>query len=109
MEEAFPYYLSIGMSAYEYWEGDPYIVKSYQKAHELKIEMRNQEMWLQGLYNYQATKSALEAFGYALAGGKGSKPKGYIEYPLPVTEREKKEARKREVEKTISWFKQGQN
>ena len=32
-EECFPYYLAIGMSSAEYWEGDPSLARYYRKAH----------------------------------------------------------------------------
>ena len=50
----FPYYLSIGMSYEEYWQKDPGLVVAYRKAEELRNEKRNEEMWLQGMYIYEA-------------------------------------------------------
>ena len=52
--EQFPYYLSIGMTPDQYWDGDPALVKYYRKADELKWERKNQELWLQGMYFYEA-------------------------------------------------------
>ncbi len=50
----FPYYLSIGMTEEQYWDRDSTLVKSYRKAEELRKERVNQEMWLQGMYIYDA-------------------------------------------------------
>lgn len=50
----FPYYLSIGMTEEQYWDRDCTLVKSYRKAEELRKERVNQEMWLQGMYIYDA-------------------------------------------------------
>jgi len=78
--DAFPYYLSIGMTYDQYWECNPYLVEDYRKAHKLQIEQRNQELWLQGLYIY-------DAFGVVLANAfssKGSKKQSYIEKPIEL-------------------------
>lgn len=75
------------MPSVEYWEGDPYLVQAYRAAHELRNEQRNQEMWLQGLYNSRAVAVGM--------GSKDKKTKKQIEYydkPIritPMTESEK--------------------
>lgn len=53
-ERLFPYYLSIGMSYEQYWDDDPWLVRAYRKAYELKQEITNQNLWLQGMYIYEA-------------------------------------------------------
>lgn len=59
MEEAFPYYLSIGMTSDEYWNASPYLVYAYRKADEYKQDRMSQEAWLQGLYIYGAFGAVL--------------------------------------------------
>ena len=49
----------IGMTADEYWHGDPYLAKAYRKAYKKRIEARNQELWLQGKYVFDAVSVAL--------------------------------------------------
>ncbi|MEG1683711.1 MAG: hypothetical protein RR295_07765, partial [Oscillospiraceae bacterium] len=49
-----PYYLSIGMTYEQYWMEDPFLVVAYRKADKLRFERRNYEMWMQGLYTYEA-------------------------------------------------------
>lgn len=74
------YYLAIGMPMDEYWNASPHLVKWYRQAHKLRIEERNQELWLQGLYIYNA-------FGTVLAnafGKKGSQKHKYIEKPIEL-------------------------
>ena len=81
--ELFPYYLSIGMSAEQYWEGDCTLPKYYRKAEELRIEKRNQELWLQGMYVYEAicdVSPILHAFAK-----KGTKPNPYSTKPYAIT------------------------
>ena len=77
------------MSADEFWHGDPNLCKSYRLADEYRKEQRNYELWLQGLYNYRALSASLDAFGRGLSGKKGGKSLEYLEYPIPITKREK--------------------
>ena len=90
--DQFPYYLSIGMSPEQYWDGDPTLVKYYRKADELKRKLRNQELWLQGMYIYEAlcdVSPVLNAFA-----NKGTKPLPYIDHPYAITNRERAEEQK---------------
>lgn len=48
-----------GMTYEQFWYGDPYLVVLFRKAHELQVEQRNQELWLQGLYFYNAVSVAI--------------------------------------------------
>ena len=100
-EELFPYYLSIGMTAEQYWDGDCTLAKSYRKAEELRTERRNQEMWLQGMYIYEAicdVSPILHAFAK-----KGAKPHPYPSRPYAITEKqiqqEREEKERRLAEK----------
>lgn len=96
------------MTYEQFWYGEPDMVRAFLKADELNRARRNQEMWLQGLYNYSAVKAVIEAFGWALGGGKGSKPKPYLESPIPITDAEKEEEKKRRIKHTLEWVKAGQ-
>lgn len=81
--ELFPYYLSIGMTPEQYWEGDCMLAKYYRKAEELRNEKRNQELWLQGMYIYEAlcdVAPILHAFAK-----KGTKPMPYSDKPYALT------------------------
>ena len=100
-DECFPYYLSIGMTPEQYWDGDCMLVKYYRKAEELRNEKRNQELWLQGMYIYEAlcdVSPILQAFAK-----KGAKPTPYSEKPYPLTskntERDEEEKQRRLTEK----------
>ncbi len=97
--EAFPYYLSIGMSCDEYWNGDPWLAKAYRKAEELKLEKMNQRLWLQGMYVYDAICCAspiLHAFAK-----KGTKAVPYPKEPYPLTGRQKKKVADNAEKKTF--------
>ena len=95
-----PYYMSIGMSYDDFWNGDVSMVKAYRKAYELREKRRNQELWLQGMYFYEALCDASPLFRFTMK--KGSiKPEPYVREPYPITaaevrEREEREARKKE-------------
>ena len=92
--ELFPFYLSIGMTDEQYWDGDCMLTKDYRKAYEMQKKRQNQMLWLQGAYVYNAILDAspiLQAFAK-----KGTKPLPYLEDPIPLS---KKEARELKEEK----------
>lgn len=99
--ELFPYYLSIGMTPEQYWEGDCTLTKYYRKADEMRKERRNEELWLQGMYIYEAlcdVSPVLRAFAK-----KGAKPQPYPTKPYAITEnqrkRENEEIERKRIEK----------
>jgi hypothetical protein len=68
------------------------LAKFYRKADELSRERRNQELWLQGMYIYEAfcdVAPVLHAFAK-----KGTKPRPYSDHPYAITNREREEAQK---------------
>ena len=86
--ELFPYYLFLGMTAEQYWDGDCTLVKYYRKAEELRNEKRNQELWLQGMYVYEAicdVAPILHAFAK-----KGTKATPYPSKPYALTDKQVK-------------------
>ena len=88
----FPYYLTIGMSADQYWDGDPALTKYYRKADELNRQRKNEELWLQGMYIYEAlcaVSPVMNAFAK-----KGTKPRPYTDHPYALTNRERESERK---------------
>lgn len=97
--EVFPYYLSIGMTAEQFWDGDPTLAKYYRRADELKIERKNQELWLQGLYVYEALCDVAPIL-QAMA-KKGTKARPYPEQPYSITEKQRKRE-KEEQERRVA-------
>lgn len=88
----------MGMSAEEFWHGELQLVKSYRKAYELKQEIKDYELWKQGMYVYEAILDAspiLHAFAK-----KGTKPRPYAEKPygLKQTETEEEEQKQKHIE-----------
>ncbi len=107
-EECFPFYLAIGMSYAEYWEGDPKLAQYFRKAYHIKQEETNNNAWLQGMYVYDAVSTALYN---ALRGFGKQKPpaKDYAKQPYDFKGKVKTEAEKAkeieiEQEKAAAWM-----
>lgn len=97
--ELFPYYLSIGMTYEQYWDGDCTLVKYYRKAEEMRNDKRNQELWLQGMYVYEAicdVSPILHAFAK-----KGAKPHPYPSKPYAINEKQIKQEREEKERKLV--------
>ena len=98
--DQFPYYLAIGMTPEQYWEGDASLTRYYRKSDEIKRRRRNEELWLQGMYIYDALCDVSPIF-HAFA-KRGTKAKPYPDHPYALTgrdrekEREIREAKERE-------------
>ena len=95
-EKACPAYIAYGMTYEQFWDGDVSAHKAYREAEKIRIRKRNQEMWLQGMYVYEAL---LDVAQYNKAFSK-SKPRPYVKEPYDLFEddrkrREEEEQRKR--------------
>lgn len=99
-EQQFPYYLSIGMTEAQYWDGDCELVTHYRKAEEMRRERVNQEMWLQGMYIYDAI-SRLSPILHAFA-KKGAKAEPYVSEPYPITQERADEIRRKREKAQMS-------
>ena len=85
--EQFPYYLAMGMTPEQFWDGEPSLVVHYRKAEEIRREKMNFEKWLQGMYIYEAfadVSPILHAFAK-----KGTKPHPYPDKPYALNEKQK--------------------
>lgn len=71
------------MSEEQYWDEDPELARAYRKAEELRRERRNQEMWLQGMYVYDAIGRISPILHDYVK--KGTKPEPYVEEAYPIT------------------------
>ncbi|GHV09308.1 hypothetical protein FACS1894217_13300 [Clostridia bacterium] len=73
----------MGMTEEQYWDKDCSLAIHYRKADELNQQRRNQELWLQGRYIYDAlclVSPILHAFAK-----KGAKPKPYPSEPYSMS------------------------
>lgn len=84
--ELFPHYLAIGMTEEQYWDKDSRLVVAYRKADELKMNRKNQEMWLQGAYIYDALCRVSPIFRSFAK--KGTKPMPYPSEAYSLTEKQ---------------------
>lgn len=95
--------MSMGMSYNEYWYGEPGMAGDYRRAYNLMRQRKSDEMWLMGLYVYDALSVAISnAFSK-----KGTRPKKYLEEPLritPLTKEEREIKAEQERQKTIAYF-----
>ena len=98
-----PIYMSYGMSYDEFWKESPYRAKFYREAHELKLKQKDELMWVQGMYIYEAlckVSPVLHAFSK-----KGTKPLPYSEKPYlrddENLESEEEKKRKEENERLL--------
>lgn len=94
--KCYPYYKSIGMSPDEFWNGHSYLTVLFREADKIERERKNQELWLQGLYFYEALCKAsplLRAFSEA------TEPIPYSDEPYPITEEALKAKQERDRQK----------
>lgn len=71
----------------DFWNGQSDMVIYYRKAHELRNQQKNQELWLQGMY----VAHALNATVGNMFAKKSAKKATYPEEPFPISEQEIKE------------------
>ncbi|HJA69243.1 MAG TPA: hypothetical protein H9664_04405 [Firmicutes bacterium] len=80
--------MSIGMSYELFWDGNPTLARYYRQADEIRKARRNEELWLQGMYIYEAlcdVAPVLNSFAK-----KGTKPRPYSAQPYPITEKQQR-------------------
>jgi hypothetical protein len=109
-EELCPFYMSIGMSYKEFWEGDVTLTKVYLASYKIKEKREYGTMkwqnWEQGLYIYEAlcdVSPILRAFS------KSKKPLPYPERPYGMEgdekkKKEEKSKKKQEKQKELELY-----
>lgn len=48
-----------GMTTEEFWNGEPRVLQSYIKKHELELDEMNEQAWLSGFYVFKAINVVL--------------------------------------------------
>lgn len=77
------------MSYEQFWDMDCTLVKAYRQAYEMKQEVRNYHLWLQGLYIYDALCAVAP---YQKSFSKLKKPLDYPKQPYELnTQKDDKE------------------
>ena len=69
------------MSTEEYWKGSPYLPIAYREAAVRRAEEKNQYLWLQGRYIYEA----FDAVIHNRFSKKGTKIQDYPKEPYRIT------------------------
>lgn len=93
-EEQCPYYLSIGMTYEQFWDGDCWMTKYYRDAYKLRTRRDNEQAWLIGRYVYDAV-CAVSPLLHAFAKN-GTTAHPYLERPYPSS---MEEVREREIQR----------
>ena len=101
LDELCAYAMSIGMSYHDYWYGDYEMLKYYIRADEMKRIRHNNELWLQGLYVYQAIGSLVPILNPF---SKDHKAKPYLKAPIPITKREMEEIESKNEQKVFNYL-----
>ena len=95
-----PVYITYGMTYEQYWYGDPWMARAYAQAYLMKRKVRNEDIWIQGIYMTHALQTVI---GTAF----GKKKLKYIEKPLdlfPKSEFEKEQEVRTERLKLVNWL-----
>lgn len=101
LDKLFGYALSIGMPSDEYWNKDPLLINGYIEAEKIKQRKRNNELWLQGVYVYQAIGAltpVLNPFS------KEHRAKPYLKQPIPLTEEEREDIEREKYERFVNYM-----
>lgn len=86
--EAFPAYLTMGMTSDEYWNGDARLCRAYRKKREEELKLEDERLWRQGAYVYHALICVAPYFNSI----KPQKPEEYIE-PFSYTQDQARKAK----------------
>ena len=84
------------MPAKEYWRGEADLVIGYRRADEMRKQRKNEELWMQGMYFYEALCDAAPLFRAFAKKGTKAHPFAKEPYPLKGKRTEKKKESERE-------------
>ena len=94
LDKACVQWMSIGVPYDEFWNGDYTQLKYYEDVYSLKMKQKNYEMWLQGMYFYDAMSVSLS---------RAFDKRSHVEYPkepyriMPMTEMEQEAEKQKKV------------
>ena len=83
------------MTPEQYWDGDSSLPRYYRKAEELRQKRKNEELWLQGMYFYEALCDASPVFRDFAK--RGTKPAPYSDRPYAITNKDREDEKERKV------------
>ena len=99
LNELGAYAVSIGMTAEEYWRGEPSFINQYIKAESIRQKKINHQLWLQGAYIYHAIGNLVPVLN---AFSKTPRANPYLKEPFPLTEEEREEQLARRIDRYMS-------
>lgn len=94
--DTLPTYLAVGMSAEEFWNGEPKLAEAYREAEKIRRENRYLAEWRAGVYVFEALCAASPAFRELSKGVEHEYPSSPIfsvSSHAVMTEEEKNKAR----------------
>lgn len=97
LDELCAYYMAIGMPWDVFMYGERAAFDDYVLAYEYKRVQTNNNLHLQGYYDYMAVSCALSS-AFAEKGKKGT---AYPTYPVAITETERKAEKERKIMHTL--------
>ena len=97
LDELCAYYRAIGMPWDVFMYGERAAFDDYVLAYEYKRVQTNNNLHLQGYYDYMAVSCALSS-AFAEKGKKGT---AYPTYPVAITETERKAEKERKIMHTL--------
>lgn len=105
IDEAFPNFLAIGMSAEQFWNEDSSFLIAYRKAWDIKQDHENRLAWLQGMYFYEALCDVSPLLRAFAKNGTRAHPyaKKPFEFEKPAKKR-KEETVKKKIENTFNYM-----
>ena len=99
LNELYAYAITLGMSYNDYWIDEPDLINCYIEAEKIRERKKNQELWLQGAYIYQAIGCLYPLFNPF---SKEHKAREYLKQPFPLTEEERQEQFERRLERYLN-------
>ena len=103
-EQVCPFYISIGMSYDEFWNGSADRAVYYRKAYLMQQRRNNDLAWLNGRYVFDAIMAAAPAF--KPSAGKNGDPPKYLKEPYPFTKEDCEERQRRDMEEKAKRFRE---
>lgn len=101
LDELFAYAFSIGMTYDQYWYDNPFLLRLFIKAEKIKQRKRNNEMWLQGAYIYQAISALVPVLNPF---SKEHRAKPYLKQPIPISEEEIAEQEREKYQRFVDYM-----
>lgn len=84
----------------QFWNQDVALVKAYRETDKIKRDLKNQDMWMQGAYFYEALLDAAPVLRFSFS-KKPPKPIPYREQPLELRTGKQKTAESEEKQLTM--------